>query len=140
MVLADKGSTPLFLTISYTGYLTWFFSLYRRKLILGSLPRAQRTLNIVQILVKLGVIRTFYFSLSNRITFFPKYFLGEPLMRNFVSLFKNSESIYVLGSLRTLLFVTHPSAVYLFIHKGRLWLNDTVHFETSRTLLIGCVF
>lgn len=140
MVLADKGSTPLFLTISYTSYLTWFFSLYKRKLALGSLPRAQRTLSIIRILTRLGVIRSFYFSLNNRITFFPKYFLGEPLIRNFVPLFKNSESIYVLGSLRTLLYAINPSAVYLFIYKGRLWLNSTVPFESSRTLLIGCVF
>lgn len=140
MVLADKGSSPLFLTISYTGYLSWFFSLYRRKLLFGSLPYSRRTLNIIQIFLQLGLIRSFHFSLNNRITFFPKYFLGEPLMRSYISLFKNTNPIYVSSSLWPLLLATNPSAIFMFIHQNKLCLGSSSLFKSSPTLLIGCVF
>lgn len=140
MVLADKGSTPLFLTISYTNCLTWFFSLYKKKLLFGSLPYARRTLNTIQILLQLGLIRSFYFSLNSRITFFPKYFLGEPLIRNYVSLFKNSSRIYVSSSLWPLLLAINPSTIFMFIHQNKLQLGSSFLLKNSSALLIGCVF
>ena len=116
------------------------FSLYTRKTVFGSIKISYKSLTVLRCLRSLSVVKYFFINTKGQFVFYFFYFIGEPMIRNYVSLSKNNSPIHVRGLYRQQLLSCNPTAIYIYIYKKSLIFGDFNLRNNNTAYLLGFVY